>query len=171
MQWPTPFKCHACRLPRWALIVCSGLAAGTLATLAQVLLLLALGDNVLAVLSRDARLTAALALGSSVLPPPASFDAWIWFVAAVIHFALSIAYAALQWPLVRLPRAVALISGAGFGIVLYGINLYGFTEIYPWFAQARGPSAAFAHVAFGVTAAAVSRFLAFRSAGPSPAGH
>jgi hypothetical protein len=170
MQWPTLFKCHACRLPRWAGIVCSGLAAGTLATLAQVMLLLALGDDVPAILSRDARLTAALALGSSVLPP-GGFDAWIWFVAAVIHFALSVAYAALLWPLARLPRATVLISGAVFGIALYGINLYGFTEIYPWFAQARGPSAAFAHVAFGVTAAAVSRFLALRSAGPSPAGH
>lgn len=163
---------HASRLPRWAVVLCAGIAAGTVATLVQVLLWLALGADFPAVLLRDARLTAALVLGAGVLPPPASFDGWIWLVATAIHFALSAAYAALLRPLaLRLGRSAALLSGAVSGVVLYGINLYGFTGLFPWMVAARGASAAAAHIAFGVTAVAVCRCLAFTNAGCARGGH
>lgn len=156
------------RLPRAAvmhgvIILGAGVIAGTVATLVQVVLWLLFTADFPGVLFRDARLTAALVLGARVLPPPATFDMAVWGVATVIHFALSIAYAAVIGPFcVRLEPARALAAGAVFGVALYVINLYGLTEIFPWFARARGWNAAVAHVAFGMTAVAAYRWLSFR---------
>ena len=143
--------------------ILAGVIAGTLATLIQVLLWLVFTDDFPAILFRDARLTAALVLGGSVLPPPATFDAGIMLAAALVHFTLSIAYTALLAPLaVRFKSSLALLAGVGFGVALYIINLYGFTAIFPWFAQARGWIALIAHVVFGVTVIPVYRCLIFR---------
>jgi len=131
-------------------IVLAGVTAGILATLAQLLLWLAFTDSFPALLFRDVRLTAALLLGSSVLPPPATFDIGAMLVASLIHFALSIIYAALLIALTaRLGTMAALMAGAALGLVLYVINLYGFTLLFPWFTQARGWIALIAHGVFG----------------------
>lgn len=136
--------------------ICAGVAAGIAATVAQVLLWLAFTTDFPAILYRDARFTAALVLGRGVLPPPAAFHATVWVAATLVHFGLSIVYAAVLLMLVeRLPRVAALGAGALFGVVLYGVNLYGCTEIFPWFAEARGWITLAAHLAFGLTAAAV----------------
>lgn len=154
---------HSRFLRYGVIIVGTGFAAGTMATLAQVLLWLVLGADFPAVLFRDARLTAALVLGRGVLPPPATFDLAVWVVAAVIHFAISIACAALLGPLAaQLSRVRALLAGAVFGIALYVVNLYGFTEIFPWFAAARGGIAVAAHVVFGLSTVAAWRVLSLR---------
>jgi hypothetical protein len=160
---------RALRLTHWGIIACAGVAAGTAATLVQVALWLAFDPGFPGVLFRDARLTAALVLGGHVLPPPETFDGTVWIVASVIHFALSIAYAALLGPLAsRLSGGRMLMSGAVFGIALYVVNLYGFGALFPWFAQARGWIAAAAHVAFGVTAVAAYHFLRVRYGGSRP---
>ena len=54
----------------WLAVLCAGIVAGVLATLVQVLLWLVFTDDFMALLLRDARLTAALVLGQKVLPPP-----------------------------------------------------------------------------------------------------
>ena len=46
----------------------------------------------------------------------------------------------------HLDRTWAIIAGALFGLALYGINFYGFTATYPWFADARGYVSLFTHV-------------------------
>ncbi len=136
----------------------SGIAAGIAAALVQVLLWLAFTTSFPAILFRDARFTAALVLGRSVLPPPATFEAAVWLVATLVHFVLSIVYAAALLALAeRLPRAAALWAGALFGLALYGLNLYGFTEIFPWVAEARGWITLVAHLVFGLTVVAVRR--------------
>lgn len=145
-------------------IIGAGVAAGVVSTLVQVLLWVIFTDEFPAVLFRDARLTAALALGGRVLPPPATFDAGVWIAAMFIHFALSICYAALLAPLAtRIGSAMALVAGAVFGAAIYVVNLYGFTEVFPWFTQARGWITVAAHVIFGLTAASSCRFLCFRN--------
>lgn len=129
----------------------------------QVLLWLIFTDDFPGVLFRDARLTAALVLGQSVLPPQATFDAGMMFVATLVHFALSIAFAALLSPFaIRLNNVAALLAGAVFGVVLYIVNLYGFTALFPWFVQARGWITLVAHAVFGISAVAVFRWLACR---------
>jgi len=156
----------------WRPIIAAGIIAGILATLVQVLLWLLFTDDFPGVLYRDARLTAALVLGRRVLPPPATLDAGVMATATLIHFALSIFYAALLAPIaVRLENIPAVLAGAAFGVALYLVNLYGFTEIFPWFIPARGWIALAAHVAFGITAVAVFRILHVRNARFRPDGH
>jgi hypothetical protein len=166
------FRFPIFRLPDWGIVVCAGFVAGTAATLVQVLLWLLFTPDFPGILFRDARLTAALVLGARVLPPPATFGAAIFVVATVIHFALSIAYAAILCPLVaRHGNVWAVAAGAVFGVALYVVNLYGFAALFPWFVQARGWIAAVAHVAFGVSAVASCRFLRFRCEGSRAGGH
>jgi hypothetical protein len=156
----------------WRAMILAGVIAGTLATLLQILLWLVFTDDFPAILYRDARLTAAMVLGYSVLPPPATFDVGIMLIAALIHFMLSIIYAVLLTPLAtRLNTVLALLAGVGFGIVLYIVNLYGFTAIFPWFAQARGWITLIVHAVFGVTAITVYRWLDVSSARSQPDGH
>ena len=144
----------------WRATIWAGFIAGTLATLAQVLLWLVFSDDFPVILYRDARLTAAMVLGVSVLPPPATFDAGIMLTAALIHFMISVIYAALLIPFAtRLKTVPALLAGVSFGAALYIVNLYGFTAIFPWFAQARGWITLIVHAVFGVTAILVYRWV------------
>lgn len=144
----------------WRAAIWAGLIAGTLATLAQVLLWLIFTDNFPAILFRDAHLTAALVLGDSVLSPLASFDVGVMLTATLIHFTLSIAYAAVLTALAaRLDAVPALLAGVGFGVALYVVNLYGFTTIFPWFEQARGWITLITHGIFGAVAISVYRWL------------
>lgn len=153
-------------------IIGAGIAAGIFSALAQIVLWLVFTDEFPAVLFRDARLTAALVMGKQVLPPPATFEADVWFAATFIHFALSVCYAVLLVPFAtRVGSAMALLAGAGFGVAIYAVNLYGFSEIFPWFAQARGWNVAIAHVVFGLAAVVVYRHLYFRNARFRPGAH
>lgn len=138
------------------------MAAAVASTLAQCLLWALAGLDVWSLLLRDARLTAALLMGRGVLPPPAGFAADIALVAAAIHFVLSLLYAAMLLPARRYPNGWALALGAGFGIVLYGVNLYVFTLVFPWFVVARGGITLTAHVVFGVAAAGAYRVTGAR---------
>jgi hypothetical protein len=126
-----------------------------LATLVQVLLWLVFTDDFSAILYRDARLTAAMVLGGSVLPPPATFDVGIMLAPLATRF----------------KTVLALLAGVGFGATLYIVNLYGFTAIFPWFAQARGWITLIVHAVFGVTAISVYRWLDVSSARSQPDGH
>ena len=142
-----------------------GVVAGIVSTLIQILLWLIFTDDFPAILYRDARLTAAMVLGDSVLPPPQTFDAGVMLTATLIHFMLSVTYAALMaLSTARLATIHAAWAGVGFGAVLYVVNLYGFTEIFPWFAQTRGWITLIAHLVFGLTAILVCRRLNIRNA-------
>lgn len=147
----------------WRVMIWAGVMAGVVPTLTQILLWLVFADDFPAILYRDARLTAAMVLGGSVLPPPATFDVGVMLTATLIHFMLSITYAALlALSVARLDTIPALLAGAGFGVALYMVNLYGFTAIFPWFVQARGWITLIAHAVFGVTAISVCRWMNFR---------
>lgn len=134
----------------------AGLAAGTVATAVQMLLWWSASYPPLGMLLRDARLAAAIVLGPSVLPPPVSFDWSVLLAASAIHFVLSIAYGLLLMRLVaRLAPWPAMLAGTAFGLLLYVVNMYGFTLLFPWFDASRDWITAVAHAAFGATGAAV----------------
>jgi len=159
---------------RLSLAVVSGFTAGTLATAVQMLLWWLSATPVLETLLRDARLTAAIALGQAVL---ASEPTWRWdilLVATLTHFTLSIIYAAIAMPYVRrLSVRLAIVTGALYGLMLYGINLHALTEFMPWFSVSRGWVTLLTHVIFGITLAGVGRLLSStgRGARNSPARH
>jgi hypothetical protein len=138
----------------------AGVFAGTLATAVQMLLWWLEGTPVVATLLRDARLTAAIVMGEAAFAPA---PAWRWDVllaATLLHFALSIACAALALPFARrLRTAPALAAGALYGLAIYAINLHGFTVLFPWFAAARGGVTLLTHVAFGLALVAACRAL------------
>jgi hypothetical protein len=143
--------------------VYAGFAAGILATLAQLVLWITLTDAFPAILVRDARLTAAIVLGSGVIDSAMSADRQIWLVATLVHFALSIAYGVvLAAAIHNLAFAPSLLAGALFGFAVYALNMYGFTLLFPWFKAARDPITVATHLVFGVSAAFVYRRLAAR---------
>ncbi|WP_069704934.1 sodium:proline symporter [Burkholderia seminalis] len=131
-----------------------GAAVGS--TVIELLLWAIAGDDAVRNLLRDARLTAAIVMGRSVLGSSGGFDPLLMGVATLVHAALSLVYAAV---LARLAHGLSLratpLAGGAFGLVLYGVNLYAFTAIFPWFIPVRGAITLIAHLVFGVTAAAV----------------
>ena len=66
---------------------------------------------------------------------------------------------------------ISVLLGIVFGVALYIVNLYGFTAIFPWFAQARGWIALIAHGVFGVMVTSVYRSLDIRNARSQSGGH
>lgn len=119
------------------------------------------------------RMIAAIGMGESVLPPPATFDGAVFAVAMAIHFALAVVLAILLgFGISRfgLGMAASIIGGAVFGLAVYYVNFYGFTAIFPWFAMARGAIGIFAHAAFGAVAGGVYHLLESKSVQRSGGG-
>lgn len=99
------------------------------------------------------RMIAAMGMGEGVLPPPATFDAGIMTVAMIIHLMMSILLGiVLGWVIShwRMSLATAIIAGTLFGLVVYFIDFYIMTAVFPWFAMARGAISIFAHAVFGL---------------------
>lgn len=134
-----------------ALVLLVGLGAGLIATVTQLFLWWLSEIPLLETLFRDARLTAAVVMGPGVLPPPSTIQWDILLVATLVHSALSVVYALIPAYLSsRLRIGPALLVGALYGLVVYVVNLYGFTLLFPWFAVTRDWITLIAHLAFGV---------------------
>lgn len=100
------------------------------------------------------RMIAAIILGKGVLPPPATFDLGIFVSALVVHLILSIAYVLLlAWIIDRWDMGRALLAGLVFGLILYLVNFYPLTIVFPWFVMARNWITIFTHLVFGVVGA------------------
>jgi len=141
--------------------VYAGVTAGIVATLTQIALWSIFTAALPAIFFRDSRFAAAIVMGRGVLPPPASFDGRVMLVATLVHFALAILYGLTVARLIAgLRIAPSLLAGSAFGLVLYAINMYGFTAVFPWFASSRDWITAVAHVVFGVALAGAYRVAA-----------
>ena len=139
----------------------AGLISGIIATIVQVALWWLFQEPLPEILYRDARLTAAILMGPDVLPPPASLSWKVMIVATFIHFLISIGYSMILARLIfRRDTLFSLLLGAIFGGGVYGINMYGFTVIFPWFSMARDWITFFTHIAFGVSLAASYKWFA-----------
>ena len=147
----------------WSAAVYAGIIAGILATVVQIALWSVFADALPTILFRDARFAAAIVMGRKVLPPPATFDWMVMLVATLVHFALSIAYGLALSPLIgRLPTLPSMLVGAAFGLCLYGVNMYGFTAVFPWFQATRDSITLATHAVFGVAAAGVYKMLSLQ---------
>ena len=69
---------------------------------------------------------AAIGMGKSALPPPATFDAGIMIVAMLIHFGLSVILA-FMFAIIARGRTVGMstMMGATSGLIVYLVNFYG----------------------------------------------
>lgn len=140
----------------WRAACSAGFTASIVATGVQMILWWGASLPPLTMLLRDSSLAAAIILGREALPPPATFDWLVMLSAAFIHFALSIVYGITMTMLIaRLPRLAGMLAGGFLGLALYGLNMYGFTAVFPWFEASRDWITAVTHVSFGVTVAAV----------------
>ncbi len=102
------------------------------------------------------RMMAAVVMGRGVLPPPATFAVDVFITALAVHGILSIVFGMIVALVVEYFGAEmgpAALVGAAFGLALYVVNFYGFTTIFPWFANARTWITIFAHIVFGLAAA------------------
>ncbi len=138
----------------WKAALWSGLISGLIfLVLEMVMVPLFLGGSPWA----PPRMIGAIALGQGVLPnppPPPTFDAGVVAVAMAIHFMLSAVFGVLvAFAVRRLSLGAALAVGAVVGVVLYLVNFYLFTGVFPWFAMARNWVSVFTHISFGVGAA------------------
>lgn len=141
-------------------LVLSALAAGTVFLLLELLVtryVLGLNPGVLI------RMIAAITQGSAVLPPPEAADLSVTLAAVILHFVMSLTYA-LVFAFFAKGRSVgtATLLGAAYGLLLYAVNFYGFTELFPWFAGARHWGAVLAHVIFGAVLGATYAYWAPR---------
>jgi len=140
----------------WKAVCIAALVAGVASTAFQLLLWWLAGDDPIALLLRDSRLAAAIVMGPSVLRPPAAFDPVVMLAATLVHFTLSWADAAvLAWGMsrLRLRGTTACMAGAAYGAGLFFVNMYGFTWVFPWFAQTRDAVTLATHVVFGMSLA------------------
>ena len=143
------------RKPAWAAVAIAGGFAGTVSVTVQLLAWWLQAADPLELLLRDARLTAALVMGQKILATRAQWQWALFCSATFIHYALSIVYAALAYPFVRRVSVfAALLAGAVYGLLIYAVNLHGFTLLFPWFSVTRGVDTIIVHVAFGVAVAA-----------------
>ncbi len=112
------------------------------------------------------RMMAAMVMGEGVLPPmegPVTFDFGIIMVAMMIHLLLSIILGIILGLVISrlgLSLVTSIIGGAVFGIVVYYVDFYGFTAVFPWFAMARGAISLFSHAMFGAVAGGVYQAIA-----------
>jgi uncharacterized membrane protein YagU involved in acid resistance len=134
----------------------AGIVAGTVATLAQLLLWWLAAAPLPETFYRDTRLAAAIVLPQSIIAPGEllTLPDWAMLAAAtVLHFALSVIYAAAFILLARRLRLKASrlpLAGLLFGLALYLVNMYGFTLLFPWFALVRDWITLAAHLVFGL---------------------
>jgi len=145
------------QLPAWKAGLWAGLIAGAVYLVVLLVLLLAQGVSPLGTM----RMTAAIVLGSGVLPPPPSFGMGIAAAALLVHFALSLVYGVLLALIIqRLERMPALGVGVAFGLAMWLLDYYLIAPgAFPWFAGERAaPATPFLHVVFGI--AAVGGYLA-----------
>lgn len=97
------------------------------------------------------RMIAAIGLGKSVLPPPATFDFMAVMVAMLIHFAASILFAvAVALIIRRLSIGAAIAFSIVAALLLYGFVFYVMTSgPWPWFADGRNWVNVLTHIVFG----------------------
>jgi hypothetical protein len=135
----------------WKAAIWAGLVAGAIFMVFEMAAVAMTGESAWG----PPRMMAAIVLGKGVLPPPASFDMTIMMVAMAVHLMFSVLLGflvAVGFVLARRrpsPGVGALIGGT-FGLLLYIVNFYGFTAVFPWFAMARNLISIVGHIMFGV---------------------
>lgn len=147
----------------WCAAIYAGIGAGIITSVAQIMLWWMFWDVLPDILYRDVRLTAAIILGHGVLPPPMTIDGMLLLVATLTHFALSVFYSIVLAAMIsRLNLLASLLVGIVYGLILFVINMYGFTILFPWFAAVRDWITMLSHAVFGLASAGAYKALSSR---------
>lgn len=135
---------------QWKAAILAGIVAGLVFLILEMMLVpMFLGGSPWG----PPRMIGAMALGADVLPPPATFDIGVVLTAVVIHMVLSMLFAVVLAFVIRgWDISKAAVAGAIWGLVLYFLNFYVMTAIWPWFADARNWVSILSHLVFGLVA-------------------
>ncbi len=113
----------------WLAILWAGLLSGLAMLILSIILpWMILGDPLLII-----RLMASLLLGPQVIPLRSGLVPGIYLVALITHFSLSLFFTVLivlvfhRWGML-----VAFIGGAIFGLLIYIVNYFSFSTVFPW---------------------------------------
>lgn len=157
------------RLPRLGAAITASIVAGLVfAMMEMVLVAVVMGQPWYGPL----HMIAAIGMGpQGVLPPPPAFDFGVAAIAVLIHMVLSIVLGLLlATVLLAFRGSMAWLIGLVFGVALYYTTFYGFTALFPWFAEARGWIALISHAVFGLVLALIYRGMDKREAIKGPVG-
>lgn len=139
----------------WSAAVWAGLIAGLVFVMMEMILVTTAGGGSA---WGPPRMMAAMVMGQEVLPGPEnppSFDTGIVVIGMMVHFVLSIVLAvalAAGLSAMRSGTGTAIAIGAVFGLIVYVVNFYGFTALFPWFENARNWITIVSHLVFGAVA-------------------
>ena len=138
------------RITRWAKGVWTGLMAGSVAIILEMVLFPGTGRGGF---WDPVRLSASIALGNRAIATstPITFD--IFFVGMLIHYIVAIWYAVVLGMIIRsLSPPIAVLTGAAYGSAIYLLNFYGLSGLYPWVSHDRNWIFFVGHLAFGMAA-------------------
>ena len=138
------------QLVDWSSSLWAGVIAGLIFLLANLFWLpQVMGGNAWVII----RLLASLMMGKAILAPPATFHLGALVIGLITHFTLSISYACLIAFLIhRWGLLTGIFLGAMLGAVIYVINIYSLTLLFPWFFGMRHTAFLLTHILFGLCA-------------------
>jgi hypothetical protein len=156
------------RAPDWLAAAVAGLAAGAVLMVLELAWAALFGG---AGPWRISQLVAALVLGPGTLQvSPYHFDAVVVMLALSTHYLLGVGFGMVLGFILAgfhydTSLAAMQLIGAAFGLLLYLLNFFVLTQLFPWFAELRGWATFMAHLIFGVSAALLYWKLARRGVG------
>ena len=147
------------RMPDWRAAAIAGFTAGVVFLVVELVGLWLMGENPW----RPPQMIAAIVMGRDVLSQ-AMPGIDVLVAALVVHFALSVVFGLILGVIMASfsldsSFAMASLVGAVFGVVVYVIDFYGMTRVFPWFAETRSGLSFLTHVVFGLVAADAYRKL------------
>jgi hypothetical protein len=131
----------------WKAAIYAGLIAGLVFIVMEMVLVALVGGG--SPLGPPAMIS-AIVLGPEVLPEQGTPPEFL--TGQIVHFVLSVILAVIFVLIVsRMALGTGALIGIGvvYGIVVYLVNFYGMTAIYPWFAMARNAITFSSHIVFG----------------------
>ncbi|TAK12415.1 MAG: hypothetical protein EPO32_08980 [Anaerolineae bacterium] len=137
------------QLVDWRAAAWAGLASGLFSLLVNSALTgIALGNPWLFV-----RMNAGILLGVGAVDSTAGFSAGIAVAGALVYLMFSLLFGALVAFIVhRWGIAVGILGGAGIGLALYVLAVYGLSALYPWFYELRNWMMLVSTVVYGAVA-------------------
>ncbi|VVE21197.1 membrane protein [Pandoraea aquatica] len=142
------------RSPDWAAAAVAGFVACAFFSAVEMLMVLLVSGQSPWV---PPRMVAAIVLGPGILSQPATFDVSIVAMALMVHAAIGVVLGVVLGAIIapfRLDSDVVTVSIAGgvFGLVVYVVNFYVMTQMFPWFTESRGWTMLAGHIIFGAFA-------------------
>ncbi|VVD93390.1 hypothetical protein [Pandoraea anhela] len=142
------------RSPDWAAAAVAGFVACAFFSAVEMLMVLLVSGQSPWV---PPRMVAAIVLGPGIVSQPATFDLSIVAMALMVHAAIGVVLGVVLGAIIapfRLDSDVVTVSIAGgiFGLIVYVVNFYVMTQMFPWFIASRGWAMVAGHVIFGAFA-------------------